>query len=215
MKAAIFNSYGPPEVLTIEEVPKPKIKKNEILVKIQYSTITAGDCELRRFDIQGSWKIFVALFMGYPRPRKKILGQDFAGVVEEVGSAVKNFKAGDTVFGPSEKLGCYAEYQKFNEKAPILKAPKEIELKELACLGTGGLNALHFMRLAEIKPGDKMAINGAGGSIGTYALQIAQNHGAVVDCIDSPIKHMVLKMKSCGKERSIMILSLTLRARMS
>ncbi len=193
MKAAIFKSYGPPEVLTITEVAKPKIKKNDILVKIQYSTVTAGDCELRRFDIQNSWKIFVAIFMGFPRPRKKILGQDFAGVVEEVGSSVKNFKVGDKVFGPSEKLGCYSEYQKFSARGPILKAPNEIALKELACLGTGGLNALHFMRLAEIKPGDKMVINGAGGSIGTYALQIARNQGALVDCIDSPNKHKMLR----------------------
>jgi NADPH:quinone reductase-like Zn-dependent oxidoreductase len=193
MKAAIWTAYGPPEVLVIGEIPKPVPRANEVLIKVVASTVTAGDCELRRFDIATWIWLPVRLFMGVFRPRIKSLGQEFSGIIEEVGAEVTQYKAGMEVFSTGGmKLGGYSEYVCLPAKHPISERPSNLNLKESAAISTGGTNAVHFLRKGRVGSGDHVLINGAGGSIGTMSLQIAKHKGATVCCVDSKEKHPML-----------------------
>lgn len=195
MKAAVFYKYGPPEVLSIKDIPKPKPGANEILIRVKASTVTQGDCELRRFDIQPTWWIFVRLMMGVFKPKKNVLGQEFAGVVEEIGKKVSKYKIGDRIFAPADmNLGGYAQYRALSEKAPIGIVPDNLSFEEAVTIPVGAVNAFHFLEKVAIKPGDEILINGAGGSIGTFGIQFAKNKGANVTASDFPNKlSMLLK----------------------
>ncbi|MEM8894598.1 MAG: NAD(P)-dependent alcohol dehydrogenase [Bacteroidota bacterium] len=193
MKAAIWTAYGPPEVLVTGELPKPVPKENEILIKVVASTVTAGDCELRRFDIATWIWLPVRLFIGIFKPRIKVLGQEFAGIIEAVGAKVKSYEPGMKVFSTGGvKMGGYGEYVCLPEKHPVAPIPQNLPLKECAAISTGGTNGVHFVRNGEVKAGDKVLINGAGGSIGTISLQLCKHLGAEVSCVDSKSKHEML-----------------------
>ena len=200
MKAAIWTAYGPPEVLVLGEVPKPTPQANEVLIKIVASTVTAGDCELRRFDIATWVWLPVRLFMGIFKPRVKVLGQEFSGIIEEVGAEVTEYKTGMEVFTTAGmKMGGYSEYVCLPESHPISPIPTNISLRESAAISTGGTNAVHFLRKGRIGFGDHVLINGAGGSIGTMSLQIAKHMGATVCCVDRKEKHpMLLELGADG-----------------
>lgn len=188
MKAVTCIKYGTPEVLRLEEVPKPVPKDNEVLIKIHASTVTMGDAEMRRLEIPAPFKTFLRVALAIKNP-KKILGQELAGEIEVVGKSVTKFKVGDKVFAPTDiGLGAHAEYKCLPEKKPIALIPSNMNYQEAATIPTGGLNGLHFIRKAELKPGEKLLINGAGGSIGTYATQIAKSMGVEVTCVDSAEK---------------------------
>jgi len=198
MKAIIWTKYGPPDVLQFKELNKPVPKDNEVLIKIHAATVTAGDCELRRFDIPlGLW-LFVRIIMGIIKPRIKILGQELAGEIESVGEKVKHFKKGDPVFAATGmRMGAYAEYACLPGKGAMAIKPANMSYEETATIPTGGLNALHFLRKGEIRNGQKVLILGAGGSIGTYAVQIAKSYGAHITCVDSGNKlEMLLSIGS-------------------
>ncbi len=189
MKAIIWTEYGTPEVLKLREVQKPVPKDNEILVKVCAATVTAGDCEMRRFDLAGWIALPIRLYMGILKPRIKILGQEMSGVVESVGDKVTRFKKGDRVFGENGmKFGGYAEYVCLNATRAISIVPEGLKCEEAATLPTGGINALHFLRKGKVGAGTTVLINGAGGSIGTYAVQLAKLYGAEVSCVDSGTK---------------------------
>ncbi len=189
MKAIVCTRYGPPEALRLQEVPKPVPGKNDILIKILASSVTMGDSEMRRFDIATWIWLPLRLYMGVFKPRMKIYGQELAGVVEEVGSRVTRFKTGDTVFAPTQmRLGAHAEYVCLPENYAIAEKPARVSFEQAAVIPTGGLNALHFVRKANIKKGENVLINGAGGCIGTYAVQLAKLAGAEVTCVDSQPK---------------------------
>jgi NADPH:quinone reductase-like Zn-dependent oxidoreductase len=189
LKAAVFDKYGPPEVLVIKDVEKPVPKPNEILIKVHTTTVTAGDCEMRRFDLPAWIWLPLRLYMGVFRPRVKILGQELSGEIEAVGNLVTKFKPGEQVFAPTTmNFGAYAEYLCLPEKSPMALKPVTISFGEAATIPTGGLNALQFIKKARIQSGDRIIIVGAGGSIGTYAVQIAKTLGAEVTCIDSADK---------------------------
>lgn len=160
MKAIIATTYGPPEVLKLQELPRPVPKSNEILIKIHASTLTAGDCEIRRFDFPLSFWLLFRLMFGIFKPRMKVLGQEFAGEVVEVGKEVKNFKKRDKVFGPSERFRTHAEYLCLKAGKAIAHKPKNISFEEAATIAVGGLNALHFLRKANIEAGQKLLIIG-------------------------------------------------------
>lgn len=186
MKAIVRTEYGSPGVLKVQEIEKPIPRDNEILVKIHATTVTAGDCELRRFDISALFWLPLRLYMGIWKPRIKVLGQEFAGKIEAVGKAVTQFKVGEEVFGPTQlRMGAYAEYICLPATHTLARKPSNISYKEAATIPTGGLNALHFIRKAKILQGHKVLICGAGGSIGTYAIQLAKLKGAIVTCVDS------------------------------
>ena len=194
MKAIVCERYGSPDFLKFEEVPKPIPKPNDVLVKIHAATITAGDCEIRRFNIPILFWLPLRLVLGLNKPKPGILGQEFAGEIEAVGNKVTRFKKGDTVFGPTTiRLGAHAQYLSIPESYPNLFKLENMTYEIAATIPTGGINGLHFIRQAKIRTGEKVLINGAGGSIGTYALQFAKSQGAVVTCVDSINKLPLLR----------------------
>lgn len=193
MKAVVWTAYGPPEVLRLQEVPRPVPKENEVLVRIAATTVTAGDCELRSLDLPLWITLPMRMWLGLRKPRgARIPGTELAGVIEAVGGAVTRFKAGDQVFGSTGlALGANAEYVAIPEdpkEGVLVKKPANMSLEEAACVPFGGLDALHFIRKANLKEGDKILINGAGGSIGTFGVQLARTFGAQVTAVDSAPK---------------------------
>lgn len=206
MKAAIWTAYGPPEVLQLREVATPVPKDKQILVKVVVSNVFPGDCELRRLEVRipGAW--VMRLLCGLRKPRDgSILGQEFAGVVVAVGKAVTRFKPGDRVFGAVEPFvhGTYCEYLVCYGRA-VTTIPDNATDEEAAVLTTGGLNALHVLRVAGLDTaprGRKVLLNGACGSIGTLAVQLAKEYGAEVTAVDTT--HKLSKLREIGADHVI------------
>ena len=202
MKAIVCTKYGPPEVLKLQEVAKPAPKDNEVLIRIYATTVTAGDCELRGLKFPFLLRPLVRLGFGFRRPRKNILGQDLAGEIEATGKEVTRFGKGDQVIAwTGLRLGTYAEYTCLPETGVMTLKPSEITYEEAAALPVGGLEAAYFLRRASIQPGQKMLINGAGGTIGTFAIQLARYYGAHVTAVDSAEKLDMLR--SLGADQVI------------
>ena len=195
MKAITYSNYGPAEVLELQDVEKPVPNDDEILIRVQAAEATKADIEMRsfRFAVQWFW-LPLRIAFGIRKPKRQILGGYFAGEVVSLGKNVSRFSAGDKVFGAAAlRLGAYAEYVALPENYAIAAKPINMSFLEAAAVPLGGLNALHFMRLADIQPGDSVLINGAGGSIGTHAVQIAKSMGAEVTAVDSAVKGALLK----------------------
>lgn len=190
----VWTRYGPPDVLQLQEVAKPTPKENEVLIKVKAATVTIGDCELRSMKGSLLFAIPFRIYIGLAKPtRIRILGQELAGEIEDVGTRVTRFKRGDPVFAPCLlRLGAYAEYTCLPETYPVLK-PAGITYEEAATIPTGGINGLDFLRQGNVQAGEKILINGAGGSIGTYAVQIAKLIGAEVTAVDSAEKLEMLR----------------------
>jgi 2-desacetyl-2-hydroxyethyl bacteriochlorophyllide A dehydrogenase len=200
MKAIVWTKYGPPDGLQLKEVEKPVPKDDEILIKVHATTITAGDCEMRRLELPLMLSFPVRLYAGFLRPKRiPILGQELAGEVEEVGENVRSFKVGDQVFGTTGfGFGAYAEYiclpEDPDDTQGVLAAkPANLSYEEAAAVPTAGFEALHFVRKANIQPGKKVLIVGAGGSIGTFSIQLAKHFGAEVTGVDSTEKMDMLR----------------------
>ncbi len=195
MKAVIWPRYGPPEVLRLQAVDRPVPGSNEVLVRVIAATVFAGDCEMRGCDFPVSFWLPLRLMFGLTKPRKQVQipGQEFAGVVEAVGAGVTEFKKGDPVFGPAEKFGAHAEYLCVSDKNVMTGKPDNMSFEEAATVPVGGLNALHFVRKGKVGDGDKVLVNGAAGSIGTFAVQIARTYGAEVTAVDSTEKLAMLR----------------------
>jgi len=194
MKAVLYDSYGPPEVLYRGEAPKPVPGHREVLIRVVAVECTKSDCELRGFTFPVKWFwLPLRLALGVFRPRNKILGSYFAGVVEATGKGVTRFRVGDRLFGSSQlRFGAYGEYLALPETCPIVIKPHRISFAEAAAVPLGGLNALHFINRADIQPGQKVLINGAGASIGSHAIQIAKSKAAEVTAVDAAHKRQCL-----------------------
>jgi NADPH:quinone reductase-like Zn-dependent oxidoreductase len=198
MKAIVWTEYGPPDVLQLQEVEKPTPKEDEVLIRIYASTVTAGDCEARRLKFPLGLGIGVRLYVGLRKPeRVTILGQELAGEIEAVGKDVELFKVGDQVFAATGfGFGGYAEYTCMPEEPEmgvLATKPTNMTYEAAAAVPVGGLEALHFLRKANIQGGTKVLINGAGGSIGTIAIQLAKYYGAEVTAVDSTGKLDMLR----------------------
>jgi NADPH:quinone reductase-like Zn-dependent oxidoreductase len=181
MKAMVWTQYGPPEVLQIKEFAKPTPKDKQVLIKIYATTVTAADCELRSLNIPIALRLPIRLYLGFRRPRISILGQELAGEIEAVGKEVTRFRNGDPIFAwTGFRLGAYAEYTCLPEDGVLATKPSNMTYEEAAALPIGGLEAVHFLRKGTIQSGQKVLINGAGGSIGTFAIQLAKYFGADV-----------------------------------
>ncbi|MBY9008146.1 MAG: NAD(P)-dependent alcohol dehydrogenase [Candidatus Lokiarchaeota archaeon] len=204
MKAIVCTKYGPPEILHLKEVDKPSPKDNEVLIKIYAATVTMGDCEIRSLKFSGLLKFLMRLGIGFRGPRKRfsILGQELAGRIESIGKDVKHFKKDDQVFATTGfHFGAYAEYICLSEKETIVIKPKNITYEEAAVVPVGGLEALHFLKKADIQIGQTILIRGASGSIGTYAIQLAKYYGAEVTGVGN--SKSLEMMKSIGADKVI------------
>jgi NADPH:quinone reductase-like Zn-dependent oxidoreductase len=195
MKAAIWTNYGPPDVLQLRDVDKPNPKDNEVLIKIYATTASTADCELRSFKAFNVFWLPLRIYFGLVRPtRITILGQELAGEIEAVGKDVARFKTGDQVFAwTGFRLKANAEYTCLPESGALTTKPSNITFEEAATLPIGGLEAVHFLRKNVIRNGQKVLINGAGGSIGTFAIQLARYFGADVTGVDSAEKLDMLR----------------------
>ena len=200
MKAIVWTKYGSPDGLQLKDVEKPLPKDDQILVKIHATTITAGDCEMRRLELPLMLSFPVRIYTGFFRPKRiPILGQELAGEVEEVGANVSSYKVGDQVFGTTGfGFGAYAEYiclpeEPDDAQGMLAIKPTNLTYEEAAAVPTAGFEALHFLRKADIQPGKKVLIIGAGGSIGTFAIQLARHFGAEVTGVDSTEKMDMLR----------------------
>jgi len=190
MKAVVYHQYGPPSVLHCADVAEPLPGKGEIRLRLFACEVTKGDCELRRFRFAVNWFVVpLRLILGIRKPRRPILGGYVAGIVDALGEGVTRFTIGDKVFGSTQlRMGGYGEYVCVPESYTLVPKPENLSFAEAASVPLGGLNALHFMTLADLKPGLRVLINGAGGSIGSYALQIAKLKGAHVTVVDAQHK---------------------------
>lgn len=188
MKAVICTKYGAPEVLQLQEVPKPLPKNNQVLVKIIATTVNSGDIRVRSLDVKGIMNVIMRLVLGVSKPRKPILGTVFSGVVESIGDKVSKFRVGDRVFGMTGfKFGTYAEYISVNENGNIIEMPNNATFEDAATIIFGGQTAIHFLDKAKItqRPNAKILIIGATGSVGVSAIQIAKHFNADITAVCS------------------------------
>lgn len=195
MKAAVIRRYGPPEVVRVEQVEKPTPRAGEVLIRVRAAPVATADCEVRTFSFPAwSW-LPLRLIFGVFRPRTpiQVLGQELSGRVEAVGGDVKAFKPGDDVVGAIEGFGAHAQYKCMPASAAIARKPANLSFAEASTISVFALNALHFIGKAELKPGQRILINGAGSSIGTPAVQLAKRAGAEVIAVDSAGKLDMLR----------------------
>ncbi|MBI9098334.1 MAG: NAD(P)-dependent alcohol dehydrogenase [Spirochaetaceae bacterium] len=200
MKAIVWTKYGPPEGLQLQEVEKPVPQNDEILIKIHAASVTAGDCEIRRLELPLSLSFPIRLYAGFRKPnRLRILGQELSGEVVQAGKDVTLFHVGDQVFGTTGfSFGAYGEYICLPEKpdetqGTLTFMPENLSYEEAAAVSTAGMEALHYIHKACLKKDQKVLIIGAGGSIGTLAVQIARLYGADITAVDSGEKLEMLK----------------------
>lgn len=200
MKAIIWTKYGSVDGLRLQEIAKPTPKDNEVLIKVHAATASTADTEFRRLKLPLFFAFFLRLYLGFLKPtRITILGTEFAGEIVSVGKEVSQYQPGDQVYGYTGlSMGTYAEYLCLSEKPSALasvmgKKPVNITYEEAAALPFGGLEALHSLRQANIQRGQKVLIVGAGGSIGTYCVQLAKHYGAEVTGVDKPGKLDMLR----------------------
>ncbi len=207
MRAIVWTRYGPPDVLQLDEVAKPTPKDKQVLIRIYATAVTAADCELRSLRLPIWLSLPMRIWLGFRKPRIRIPGSELAGEIESVGQEVKRFKKGDQVFGSTGlALGAYAEYTCMPEnpegvEGVLATKPANLTYEQAAAVPLGGLNALHFLRKGNIHRGEKVLIYGAGGSIGTFAVQLARYFGAEVTAVDSTEKLDMLR--SIGADQVI------------
>ena len=186
MRAVVYDRYGGPDVLRLEDVERPIPKDDEVLVKIHATTVTRADCATREANRRSG--LAVALLSraisGIRRPKQRILGTELAGEVEAIGAAVNEFAVGDHVFGTSGfRFGAHAEFICMRQSARIAHMPAGISFEEAAAVCDGGLNALWCLRLADLRKGQRVLVYGASGAIGTAGVQLAKYFGADVTAV--------------------------------
>jgi len=177
MKAIVYDRYGPPDVLRIEEVAKPEPKEDEVLVKVHAVAVTRADCATRDANRKGGALVTVIsrLVSGVRRPRQPILGSEFAGVVDATGEKV----FGSTGF----RFGAYAEYVSVKPSSRMSTMPTNVSFEQAAAVTDGGLNALWCLRWPKPHEGQKVLVYGASGAIGTAAVQLAKHFKAEVTAV--------------------------------
>jgi NADPH:quinone reductase-like Zn-dependent oxidoreductase len=180
MQACVYEEYGPAEVVRVDEVTKPAVKDDEVLVRVHAASVTTADWRFRASAFPGIFWLPGRLMLGLARPRNPILGMDFSGVVEETGRAVTRFRPGDRVFGSATR-GAHAEYVAVRESAAMMHKPEGLTHEQAAAIPFGGNSALAFLRdVAAVQPGQRVLVVGASGGVGVWAVQLAKHFGAEV-----------------------------------
>ena len=177
MRAVVHDRYGGPEVLRLEEIDRPVPADDEVLVRVEATTVNRSDCGWR-----SATPFFSRVFTGLRRPKRRILGMEFAGVVEAVGPSVTEFAAGDEVFGVKGR-GAHAEFTSIRESAALAHKPAGMTFEEAAAVCDGAIIALTCLRKAGLRPGQSIVVYGASGSIGTAGVQLARHFGAEVTAV--------------------------------
>lgn len=207
MKAIICTKYGPPEVLQLKEIEKPVPKKNEVLIKIKTTSVTASDCIVRGFKLPLYHPIgfLMGLVLGFGKPRNPILGMVLAGQIESLGKDVKLFKPGEEVIAWTIKSplkinsGTYAEFKCLPEDSVMTLKPAKLSFEDAVSIPYGGLLAIHFIKKGNIKKQQKVLIYGASGAIGTNAVQLAKYYGAEVTGVCSTANLELVKSLGADK----------------
>ena len=198
MKAIVYTKYGPPDVVRLTEVEKPTPKVNEVLIRVHATTVNRTDCGFRKPE----YPLIIRLTNGLFRPRRTILGSELAGEVEAVGRDVRSFKKGDQVFGlTGGNFGAHAEYVCLPEEASIVTKPSTMSYEEAAAVCDGLMLAFTYFRRFDVQKGQKILINGASGSIGSAAVQLAKYYGAEVTAVCN--SRNVELVKSLGADQVI------------
>lgn len=189
MKAIVYEEYGAPEVLRIKEIATPAVGDEDVLIRVHATSVNFGDRLARNFravtpssfNMIGLFWLMAKIYFGWTKPKRPVLGSEFSGVVESVGSKVSAYKPGDEVFGYlGQKMGAYAEYIRVRENDCFVQKPAGLSHDEAATLPYGAIMAWHLLRKAGVGRGQRVLINGASGGIGSAAVQIAKYLGAEV-----------------------------------
>ena len=202
MRAAVYRRFGGPDVVQVEELPRPSVGPDDVLIRVHASTVSAADHRTRSRDVpRGLW-LLAAVGIGAFRPRRRVLGMDVAGVVETVGANVTRFAPGDEVLamlGP--RFGGHAEYVRLSHDGLIALKPPSMTFDDAVTLIFGGLTALGFLKQADLAPGAAVLVNGASGAVGTAAVQLAKHAGARVTGVCGPSNRQLVA--SLGADRVI------------
>jgi NADPH:quinone reductase-like Zn-dependent oxidoreductase len=202
VKAIVYERYGPPEVLEIKDLAKPIPKNNEVLIKVIATTVTSADCRVRSLNVPVGFGMISRLVLGLSKPRQPILGSELSGEIVAIGREVKKFQIGDAIFGFSDfGLGCYAQFRCLPETGVILRKPAALSFEQAAALPFGATTALSFFRKSKLLPGEKVLINGASGSVGIAAVQLAKHLGCAVTGVCSAVN--LALVKSLGADNVI------------
>jgi len=204
MRAVVYDRYGPPEVLRLEDVPQPVPNEDEVLIKIHATTVTRSDCGIRAANASsGLFVSFLSrLYSGVRRPKRRILGAELASEVAAVGTTASEFAVGDRVFGTSAgRFGAHAEFICMRESAALAHKPAAMTFEEAAAVCDGAMLALGCLRQADLRKGRRILVYGASGSIGTAGVQLAKYFGADVTAVCST-KNAELA-RSLGADRVI------------
>ncbi len=186
MRAAVCLGYGPPDMVSIIEQPKPVPRPGELLIRVRATTVSSADHRIRAFDMPPGTAWLARLALGLRRPRRAVLGTELAGTVEAVGADVTNFRVGERVFAfPGVELGAHAEYRCLPAAGRVVRMPDGMDFTEAAALSFGGTAALHFLRRGHGKPGERILIRGASGAVGSAAVQLARHSGLDVTAVCS------------------------------
>ena len=204
MRAVVYERYGSPDVLRLEDVAQPVPREDEVLVKVRATTVNRSDIHIREANRSTSWAAvpISRLVSGWRRPRQPILGSEFAGEVEAVGAAATEFAVGERVFGTTGlRFGAHAEFVAVRAKARIATMPAGLTFEHAAPICDGALNAWLCLKMADLRPGRTILIYGASGAIGTAAVQLARHLGADITAVCGA-KNLEL-VRSLGADRVI------------
>lgn len=190
MLIARNDSFGPPEVVKIVEAPIPEPKSHEILIRVGATTVSAADARLRSRNVPRGFGFIMGFLFGFSKPKYSSLGTEAAGEVVKLGAGVTRFSLGERVVANmGMKLGGHAQYVVLNEKSPIAKIPDAVSTETAAAMVFGGTTALIFLRdKVKIRPGERLLVVGAGGAVGSAAVQLGKKFGAIVTGVCSSEK---------------------------
>jgi NADPH:quinone reductase-like Zn-dependent oxidoreductase len=195
LKAAVYRRFGPPDVVELRDLPMPTPGPGELLIRLKAATVSSADWRLRSCTMPRGFGLLSRPAIGFSRPRQPILGSELSGYVAAVGKDVRSFKAGDAVVAfPGSALGCHAEYRCIAADDAVAAKPPNMSFEQSAALFFGGATMLDFYERAQLRAGERVLVNGASGTVGTSAVQLAKLFGAHVTAVCSTGKKALVRL---------------------